>query len=269
MLTPDAIDITVGVTLFLSMLIAYFRGLIREIFTIVTMFASMGASYFGGPLMLQPFEKWFNVNTPEAKEQGRQAAEAVIKATQNGTDVGVAKAHLFMGVLPYEQVAQICSFASVFLFIYIVMSLIGFFLTRAVAESGLGIVDRLLGAGFGLFRGALLVFLAYLPVSYYYQGTHKEMEPWAKNSVSVQVLDKSVAYVDEHINLSNVIHDAGDMLANKVKKHAAQQAQGKDERAPLRDETHKPDVNAIAPSEEDQKELQDELKGDDKKAPPQ
>lgn len=256
-MTPDALDITVGVILFLSMLIAYFRGIIREVFTIVALVAAMGASYFGGPLMVPPFEKWLHVDTEASKLEDQQAAEAVSKAAGTGQDAAVVKTKLAMGLIAHEHMAQICAFASVFLFIYLVMSLVGFFITRAVAEAGLGIVDRLLGAGFGLARGFLLVFLIYLPVWYFYQGNHDPMPAWAKNSVSVPVLDKAVAFADEHLELTKMIQKRGDALVLKLQKREAEKAGAAQTQE-----------DATVSSHPDEKELQDELKDEEKQAPP-
>lgn len=268
-MTPDALDITVGVILFLSMLIAYFRGLIREVFTIVALVAAMGAAYIGGPLMVPTFEKWMNVDKDANKIADQQAADAVSKAAANGADAGVVKAKLVLGVLAHEHVAQICAYGSVFLFIYLVMSLIGFFLTRAVAEAGLGIVDRLLGAGFGLARGAIFVFLLYLPAWYYYQGNTDPMPAWAKNSVSVPVLEKAAVFADDHLGMTKIIQQRGDELAKKLQKRAAKFEDK--EKAELNSNTQTPasDANVQSPPAPDQKELEDELKQEDRKGPPQ
>jgi uncharacterized membrane protein required for colicin V production len=272
-MTPDALDITVGVILFLSMIIAYFRGIIREVFTIVALVAAMGAAYVGGPLMVPSFEKWMNVDKDSQKIADQQAAEAVSKAAggNGAADAGVVKGKLVLGVLAHEHAAQICAYASVFLFIYFVMSLIGFFLTRAVAEAGLGIVDRLLGAGFGLARGFVVVFLLYLPVWYYYQGTKEPMPDWAKNSVSVPVLEKAVNFADDHLGMTKLIQKRGDEIAKKLQKRASEM---EDKEAKEKVESHDnsappPSDNSGAQKEQDQKELEDELKQEDKKDPPQ
>ncbi len=274
-MTPDALDITVGIILLLSMLIAYFRGIIREVFTIVALVSAMGASYIGGPLMIPPFEKWLHVDSDASKIADQQAAAAVSKAAAaQGTDAQLAKGQLALGIIAHEHLAQICAYASVFFFIYFVMSLIGFFLNRAVAEAGLGIIDRLLGAGFGLARGFIVVFLLYLPVWYYYQGNKEPMPDWAKNSVSVPVLDKAVEFADDHLGMTQMIQKRGDEIAKKLQNRAQKmEAKGK---AALQ-ETNTQDANAQNSSgpdmagqrSSDQKELEDELKQEEKKGPPQ
>ena len=242
-MTPDALDITVAVILLLSAMVAYFRGIIREVFTIVALVAASGTSYFVGPLMVPAFERWLNVDKEPAKQAGEQAAEAVSKAAASGADAGVMKAKLVLGLLAHEHVAQICSYASVFLFIYFVMSLIGYYLTRAVAESGLTVVDRLLGAGFGLARGFLLVFLLYFPAWYFYKANDKPLPLWAENSASVPVLDKAVAYADQHLELTKMIEKRGDAIVLKLQKPAED----------------------AAPSSGDEEDLKNELSDEEKK----
>lgn len=271
-MTPEALDITIGVILFLSMLIAYFRGIIREVFTIVALVAAMGCSYVGGPLMKPTFEHMFHVDTEASKIADQQAADAVSKATGAGTDVGVAKAQLALGILAHQHLAEICAFGSVFLFIYFVMSLIGFFLTRAVAEAGLSIVDRLLGAGFGLARGFLIVFLVYLPIWYYYQGDKDPMPDWAKNSVSVPVLNQAVEFADNHLGMTKMIKEGGDKVVKRLASGAAK-IEAKEMNS-LHDanvqSTATPDTSdANDAKANDQKELEDELKQEEKKGPPQ
>lgn len=282
-MTPDALDITVGVILFLSMLIAYFRGIIREVFTIVALVAALGAAYVAGPLMIPPFEKWLNVDKDSQKVADQQAADAVSKAAAGGSaDANVVKAKLIGGIIAHEHMAQICAYGAVFLFIYFVMSLIGFFLTRAVAEAGLGIVDKLLGAGFGLARGFVVVFLMYLPIWYYYQGNKEPMPDWAKNSVSVPVLEKAVVFADDHLGMTKIIQKRGDEIAKKLQKRAAE-LEDKEKSAGDKDKSAGSDANtqntgapapagdsgSRDPAASDQKELEDELKQEEKKGPPQ
>jgi uncharacterized membrane protein required for colicin V production len=151
------------------------------------------------------------------------------------------------------------------------MSLIGFFLTRAVAEAGLTIVDRLLGAGFGLARGFLVVFLLYLPAWYYYQANKEPMPDWAKNSVSVPVLERAVDFADNHLGMTKLIQKGGDELAKKLEKRAEkiEEKEAKEGKVESHDNSEPPSDNPDARKEQDQKELEDELKQEDKKDPPQ
>jgi membrane protein required for colicin V production len=276
-MTPDALDITVAGVLILSAIFAYFRGLIREVFTIGALIAASGAAYAGGGLMLPAFEKWLHVDQDASKIADQQAADAVSKAASTGADPGMAKTQLVMGVIGHEHMAQLCAYASVFFFIYMVMSLIGYFLARAITEAGLGVIDRLLGAGFGFARGFVLVLLAYLPFWYYYQDRHDPMPAWATSSISVPVLDKSVEFVDKNLGLGKIIAKQGDEVVKKLKdREAKKRAAGEDAA-----ELHKPapaaspaSMNGQEPPDEqgtqaaDKKELQNELTDEERKTPP-
>ncbi|MBI1214789.1 MAG: hypothetical protein GC185_03095 [Alphaproteobacteria bacterium] len=211
-MTPDAIDITIACILLLSGVVAYVRGIIREAFTIVALIAATTAAWLGGGLMTPPFRKWLHVKPGV----GDQAAHAVSKAAAHGTDASVVKSQLFMGVIAPEKAAVIFSYLSVFIFIYLVMTLVGFFLTRAVNESGLSIVDRILGGGFGLARGFLLVFMFYMPV--HLMVSYDKYPQWATSSVSIPILEKAAVYADKHLDLAKFIEDKGDKLVVKLKK---------------------------------------------------
>lgn len=64
--------------------------------------------------------------------------------------------------LPYQLAADALAGASVFLVVLIVLSLLSNAIARRVRESEIGALDRSLGFVFGLFRGALVLSLAYL-----------------------------------------------------------------------------------------------------------
>jgi membrane protein required for colicin V production len=261
-MTPDALDIIVAILLVLSGLMAWFRGLIKEVFTIVALFSASAASYFGGQLMIGPFERWLKVD----KVAGEQAANAVSKAAAAGTDATIAKSNLFMGVASPEIVSKVAAYGSVFLFIYFVMSLIGFFLSRTVNESGLGILDKLGGAGFGFARGFLVVFLLYLPVSFMIE--HESMPLWAKNSVTVPVLDKAVAFADTQFGLHDMIVDRGGELALRIGKKINPDEVGKDDIETAAGDVNVTQGNKFEPGPSQlQQELQQELTAEEKGIP--
>lgn len=221
-MTPEALDITIGCILLFSGIVAYVRGLIREAFTIVALIAATAAAYFGGSLMTPAFRDWLHVKPGV----GEQAAHAVSKAAGAGTDASLVKADLFLGIISPEKAAVLFSYLSVFAVIYILMTLVGFFLSRTVNESGLSIVDRLLGLAFGLARGFLLVFLFYMPVHLMIK--YDKYPDWAKNSVSVPILEEAAVYTDKHLDLAKFIESHGDQLVVKLKKPDAAADNAKD-----------------------------------------
>jgi membrane protein required for colicin V production len=91
----------------------------------------------------------------------------------------------FSGVLPDKGMQYLAGFAAVFVTVLVVVGvarLIVSFLLRAV---GLGLLDRMLGAVFGIARGALVVSLAVLLGGL----TPLPREPWWKNAVFAPPLE--------------------------------------------------------------------------------
>ena len=64
------------------------------------------------------------------------------------------------------QIADVACYVVVFLFILIALSVLANLLSRLVRLSLLGGVDRILGLGFGLVRGAVLLVLAYIVLAF-------------------------------------------------------------------------------------------------------
>lgn len=71
-------------------------------------------------------------------------------------------APLASGLTSNPQLGMLAAFLSLFLVTLMVMSLLGFALSKLVRAAGLGFVDRSLGALFGLIRGLLIVVAAVL-----------------------------------------------------------------------------------------------------------
>jgi uncharacterized membrane protein required for colicin V production len=221
-MTPAVLDIIIASILLLSTGFAMYRGIIHEIFSIVGFVAAAGGSYFGGPALLPAFRRWLHVNA----DGGDAAAAAVSRAA--GADPareaaavvsGAAKkSELILGLLSPGLAAQIGAYGSVFVVVFIIMSLLSFFLSRGVHEAGLGFVDRLAGAVFGFARGFAFVFLPFAVV-FVLAGQNLERFPdWAKNSTSVPLMGRAYAYADNTFGLSKQIEDRGGAIALKFGK---------------------------------------------------
>jgi membrane protein required for colicin V production len=63
--------------------------------------------------------------------------------------------------------ASVTAYAGVFLVVFIPLSLMGHRFSRTVKNSAIGPLDRVLGIGFGVVRGLVIVGLAYLAFSYF------------------------------------------------------------------------------------------------------
>lgn len=197
-MTPLALDIIVGTILFFSMLVAYFRGIVKEVFTVVGLAAASYVSYKSGHLLVPQFNKWLHVPSAEVLADKGEKVEKL------------------WGVLAPDVASKVFSYGGTFFFILIVASLISFFVSRTVKEMGLTLIDKLLGAGFGIARGFLIVFLLYVPCTFLIKA--EKFPDWAKKSVSVPVLESTWQWADQKFEISKKIEDHGDGIAIKIDK---------------------------------------------------
>lgn len=133
------IDILVLVVLFISSVIAFLRGFIREVLTIFGVVGGAAAGYFGGPYVAPFFRDWM------------------------GVVEGEPPARLF-DIIPYSIIADVLSYGIVFVGVVIILSIVSHFLAESAKSIGLGAMDRTLGVVFGMVRGVVLLALLYLPV---------------------------------------------------------------------------------------------------------
>lgn len=133
-------DAVVLAAVLISAVIAFLRGFIRECLTIVGVAGGLAAAYFGGPFLTPAMHGWLGV--PEDKEKIEKLFNAV----------------------PMNIVADVLSYALIFIVVVVVLSVLSHFLAAGAKAIGLGPVDRILGIVFGVARAVLLVCLLYLPV---------------------------------------------------------------------------------------------------------
>lgn len=122
-------DIVIVVILIISGLLAYFRGLVREVLSLATWIGAALAAYYSFPYV-QPYTR----DLIEVKG----IADAV---------TGVA---LFVAAL-------------------LILTLLNHVISGRVKDSALGTVDRGLGFLFGVARGALLVCVAYIVATWFWE----------------------------------------------------------------------------------------------------
>ena len=192
-MTPLALDITIGTIIFLSTLIAYFRGIVREFFTLAGFALATFASYEGGHLLVPGLGKWLGVLPDSTQEK-----------------VSI------LGLLTPTMASKVIAYGGVFLLVLVLMIVIRLLISRWIKEAGLGVVDRLLGAGFGFLRVFLLVFVVYA-TCFYLIGKDK-FPDWAKNSTSVPVLGSTMDWTNKHVDLSKIIQDRGNGIAITLDK---------------------------------------------------
>lgn len=166
------VDVLVLIVIALSALIAFLRGFIREIFTIINVVGALAAAYYGGGMLLPYMEGWLGV-VPDAEDPQR-----------------------LFDIIPYTIIAKVLAYGAIFIVVVIFLSVVSHFLAETVRSIGLGAIDRTLGVIFGILRGVLLIGILYLPVHLAYNNTEQEevIEKWFEGS-------KSYFYIEMTANM--------------------------------------------------------------------
>lgn len=133
------LDVIVIAVLLVSAIIAFLRGFIREVLTILGMVGATLAAVFIGPVLSPMLHNWF---TGPGEEE--------------------ASGRLF-GIIPYSMAADVIAYGGIFIIVIFVLSIVSHMVAESAKAMGLGPVDRMMGIGFGLLRGVFMLVLLYLP----------------------------------------------------------------------------------------------------------
>ncbi len=161
-------DIVVVAVLVISAGVALFRGLIKEVLTILGIIGGLAMAFFFGDTFVPVMEGWL------------------------GVQEGVEPEKLF-GVVPYDLLAKVLAYALVLIVFVIILNIISHFLSKAVSSAGLGPIDRTLGLVFGLLRGVLLLGVLYLPV--HLMAPEDKKETWFEGSHMIFYLETTSAWL--------------------------------------------------------------------------
>lgn len=170
------IDIIVLAVLFISALIAFLRGFIRETLTIVGVVGATAAAFAGGPILAPLIRSWLGVTPGSTKK--------------------------LFDVLPYPLVADILAYGGTFVIVLITLSILSHFISEGAKKIGLGPVDRTFGVIFGLVRGVVLIGLLYLPV--YLLVDQSQKERWFADSNTHFYMEKTAAWMAQYLPNSAV-----------------------------------------------------------------
>jgi membrane protein required for colicin V production len=141
------LDCVVIAVILVSAIIAFLRGFIREVLTILGVGGGLVAAYFIGPSLAPVFLKWIAGAAPEPD------------------------AKCLKHMIPCDAVADVMAYGAIFIIVVLVLSIVSHFLSSSAKAVGLGAVDRTFGVVFGVVRGIALLGLLYLP---FYLMTDKE-----------------------------------------------------------------------------------------------
>lgn len=128
------LDLVVIGILLASALVAFWRGLVREVLTIFSLIGAAGATFLFGPDMAKISRGWLVDDNATEKQR-------------------------FFDLIPYDVVGTAIGFAIVFMGVLLTLTFVAHWFSRALHAVGLGPVDRSLGVVFGLVRGVVLVGL--------------------------------------------------------------------------------------------------------------
>lgn len=193
------VDIFVGLVVLISVSVAFLRGFIREVLTILGIVGGIVASYIGGPFLIPSMRGWMGVT------EGAEGEEA----------------EKFMSILPYPMLADFLSYAAVFVVFVIILSVLSHFLAEAAKNLGLGALDRTLGVVFGLARSVIVLGLLYLPI--FYLVGDEEKKSWFEGSHTHVYLEAASGWINGFFpeNVEESLPDsekAMDMISDTRKK---------------------------------------------------
>lgn len=188
-MTPIMLDTAVIIVILLSVIVAFFRGFVKEVLTIVNLLgAAVAAWYLGGQFGPQ-FQKWMGA--------GQKVAEG-------------EKAYKVLGVVTPEVAGTFLSYFTVFFVTLIILGLAGMAIAASVKAMGLGPLDKALGMIFGALRGFLLVLLIYVPFAYFMPPDKKKYPDWVEESMSFVALDASYNWLAKYMG------DKKEELADRI-----------------------------------------------------
>ncbi len=144
-----ALDLVVLGILFVSAVVAFLRGFVREIFTIGSLAGAGIATLMFGPNLKPMVSGWI-------------------------IDPNAATPQKLFDLIPYEMLVPVIAFAIVFVTSLIILTIVTHLVSRGVHSVGLGPVDRSLGVAFGLVRGTILIGLMGLVLNFVLSDEQRE-----------------------------------------------------------------------------------------------
>lgn len=192
------VDIVVLIVFAFSVLAGLMRGFVKEVLSLITwvvaffvaaMFATKVASFFTGSPQVQ----------------------AMVSSASSSIGMNAAQ--------PVSILSIGLSFILIFVVVLVIGSIITSIVSTAVSTGGMGLINRLLGALFGLARGFLIV----LVVMFLLQLTSIQQQAFWTQSQFVNSFQPAIAWVSGIVSpslatlkekMSNTMQNTGQMLRN-------------------------------------------------------
>jgi len=185
------VDYIIIAIFFLSALSGFGRGFVREVISIITWIAA-----FVIAIMFASHVATLFTSSPQVAGMVTSASSAIGANTEQ----------------PVSYAALAISFAILFAGTLLIGALIGHIINSAIAASGIGIINRLLGAVFGLARGFLIVLVLIFLV----QLTPMGEQPYWRESQFVVSFQPAVQYLADLVSptLTNLKAKLGETMQN-------------------------------------------------------
>lgn len=192
------IDLIVIAILLISAGIAFFRGMIREVLTILGVLGGLVAAYYGGEHLVPIISNWLGIE-------------------ENAEDV-----KKLFDILPYTMIAAALAYGSIFIFVVIILSVVSHMLSGWARAIGLGAIDRTLGVIFGIARGILILALLYLPV--FMMVSKETRDNWFQGSKARIYIESTAKWMSGFIpediaeDMSEKAEETGESVAKSTRE---------------------------------------------------
>jgi membrane protein required for colicin V production len=184
--TAMIFDCVVLAALLVSCLIAFFRGLIREVLTILGVIGGGAAAAGFGPKLQPVVLHWL------VKKQASGAASGTASASDHAEH-----GDRILGVMPPDVAADIVAYGGTFIAVVIVLSIFSHLVSGAARKVGLGPADRALGVLFGIARAIILLALPYYAAASI-EGK-ANVEHWTADSRTAPVIEATADWLGHYV----------------------------------------------------------------------
>lgn len=186
------VDIGVVLVLLISAGVSFYRGLIREVLTIVGVLGGAMAALMFGESFKPIVYGWY------------------------GLKPGQEKVDKIMDILPMDLAADMTAYALIFLAVFILLQLASHFLSSSAHAIGLGPVDRTLGIFFGIARGVLLLGVLYLPFHLILSDDNKK--EWLSHSKTMFYVEGMSGWLADFLPQDDEAKKSAEAARDKLKK---------------------------------------------------
>lgn len=197
------IDLIVIALLLISAGIAFFRGFIREVLTIIGVAGGLLAAYYGGPHLIPLMSSWLGI------VEGEEIPK-------------------LFDLIPYNLIAAALAYGSIFILVVIILSIISHMLAGWARAVGLGAVDRTFGVIFGIARGIFILALIYLPVSMIVP--EETMAKWFEGSKTHVYIEATSKWMKKFVpeDMTDGLEEQTDNASESVAKATREKLQDMD-----------------------------------------